>query len=121
MPSGIQRRTGDTGTLESKSAVNARSALCRGVCSTPNYTSDGLNLTVRVMGKRAGQGARKTGLLSVYWQLEAIILTESTFSLGALALELAEALVPELVERLDDPPLSTVPVISTLCPTCGVS
>jgi len=38
-----------------------------------------------------------------------------------VALELEEALVDELDERLVDEPPSTVPVISTLCPTCGVN
>ncbi len=56
-----------------------------------------------------------------YWQLEAIILTESTFSFGAFVVELAVALVPVLVALLAEAPPSTVPVISTLCPTCGVS
>jgi hypothetical protein len=39
-----------------------------------------------------------------YWQLEAIILTESTFSFGAFVVELAVALVPELVALLDEAP-----------------
>jgi hypothetical protein len=56
-----------------------------------------------------------------YWQLEAIILTESTFSFGAFVVELAVALVPVLVALVAEAPPSTVPVISTLCPTCGVS
>jgi hypothetical protein len=48
-------------------------------------------------------------------------LTESTFSFGAEALELLDALVLELDEVLLEAPPSTVPVISTLWPTCGVS
>jgi hypothetical protein len=79
---------------------------------------------LRPMGGRTERGARSaTGLLlvSVYWQLDATVLTESTFSFGEVALELDEALVLELVERLEDAPPSTVPVISTLWPTCGVS
>jgi hypothetical protein len=52
-------------------------------------------------------------------QDEAIILTESTFSLGALdELALDDAAAP--VELGDDAD-STVPVTSTLWPTCGVS
>jgi hypothetical protein len=46
-------------------------------------------------------------------------LTASTFSFGAEALELLDAL--ELDEGLLEAPPSTVPVISTLWPTCGVS
>jgi len=49
-----------------------------------------------------------------YWQLDATILTESTFSFGALTFEAEDALVLELDERVDDEPPSTVPVISTL-------
>jgi hypothetical protein len=50
-----------------------------------------------------------------YWQLEAIILMLSTFSLGAaLAAAAAGASVAPFA-------CSTVPVISTLWPTCGVS
>jgi hypothetical protein len=62
-----------------------------------------------------------TGLRSRYEQLDAIILTESTFSFGALALELLDALVLELDDVLEEPAFSTVPVISTLWPTCAVS
>jgi hypothetical protein len=43
-------------------------------------------------------------------QVAAIILTLSTFNVGAAAAPLAEPLGG-----------STVPLISTLCPTCGVS
>jgi hypothetical protein len=49
-----------------------------------------------------------------YEQLEAIIFTESTFSFGALAVELAVALVPDVVVLVLAAPPSTVPVISTL-------
>jgi len=76
-----------------------------------------------VTRKEGAEEPGTTGLPSVppYWQLDATILTESTFSFGALELELDDALVLELdaEERLEPP--STVPVISTLCPTCGVS
>jgi hypothetical protein len=39
-----------------------------------------------------------------YWQLEAIIFTESTFSFGAFVVELAVVLVPELVALLLEAP-----------------
>jgi len=55
---------------------------------------------------------------SNYEQLVAIILTSSTFSFGAL--EEVEA-VGEAVELDGEAESSTVPVISTLWPTCGVS
>lgn len=72
--------------------------------------------------ERKEPGIDRAPSRSIYWQLDATILTESTFSFGAVVLELADALEPELEvdERLDAPP-STVPVISTLWPTCGVS
>ena len=49
--------------------------------------------------------------------------TESTFSFGAFALDIALAPAVELVAELEADPedLSTVPVISTLWPTCGLS
>jgi hypothetical protein len=77
--------------------------------------SDGRN-------ERKEPGIDRAPNRSIYWQLDATILTESTFSFGAVVLEVADAVEPELEvdERLDAPP-STVPVISTLWPTCGVS
>jgi hypothetical protein len=73
-------------------------------------------------GRRDAEGARhRPGSPTDYWQLDATILTESTFSFGWLTLELAVAPVDDVDERLDAEPPSTVPVISTLCPTCGVN
>jgi len=59
-----------------------------------------------------------------YWQDAAIIFRSSTFSFGAFIPE--EELEVDEVDAVDElePVLladSTVPVISTLCPTCGVS
>jgi hypothetical protein len=65
-----------------------------------------------------------------YWQLEAIILTLSTFNVGVFVDDVdAEAegdVDGEAVAEADEddelaPLSSTVPVISTLWPTCGVS
>jgi hypothetical protein len=60
-----------------------------------------------------------------YGQLDAIILTESTFSFGAIIVELADdvvllgvVVVEDVVDDIAD---SSVPAISTLCPTCGVN
>jgi hypothetical protein len=53
--------------------------------------------------------------------------TVSTFSFGAFALDMDEAVDPlvddvaELDPLGDDEALSSVPVISTLCPTWGLS
>jgi hypothetical protein len=49
-------------------------------------------------------GSDRSAGSSNYWQLEAIILTESTFSFGPLVVVLAVALVPELVALLADAP-----------------
>ena len=65
-------------------------------------------------------------------QLDAIMRTVSTFSLGPLielellelAVEPAAPLVAELGDEdgdEDEDELSSVPVISTLCPTCALS
>ena len=64
--------------------------------------------------RRKEARSRLTGLQSFYEQLDAIIFTESTFSFGALAVELLDALVPEVVVLLVEAPPSTEPVISTL-------
>jgi hypothetical protein len=89
------------------------------VAADPNRTRV-LTLGIRGKGKWKEPGVGRAPR-TVYWQLDAIILTESTFSFGWLTLEVVDALVDELVEWLDEAPPSTVPVISTLCPTCGVS
>ena len=63
--------------------------------------------TRREQGEEDERGKEEpgaTGLLSIYWQLEAIIRTDSTLSFGAFTLELDEALVLELVELLADEP-----------------
>ena len=51
-------------------------------------------------------------------QLDAIILTVSTFSVGLFADGMDEDALESGLVLLD---LSSVPVISTLWPTCGVS
>jgi hypothetical protein len=54
-----------------------------------------------------------------YWQVDAIIRTESSFSFGMLAFDVVPAGDSDGVALAFGS--STVPEISTLCPTCGVS
>jgi hypothetical protein len=64
--------------------------------------------------EKKGGPVALTGPDCSYEQLDAIIFTESTFSLGAVAVEVLDALVLEDVVLVLEAPPSTVPVISTL-------
>jgi hypothetical protein len=68
--------------------------------------ADGANMDGRPSGRPSHY--------SDYGQVEAIIFTASTFSFGAFAAELAD-------DGVELAACSTVPEISTLWPTCGVS
>ena len=73
-------------------------------------------------GRRCSAGRSPRRLFRYSEQLAAIILTVSTFSVGAVVDDADEE--DGLADALEDAleaALSSVPLISTLCPTCGVS
>jgi len=69
-------------------------------------------------GRRCSAGRSPRRLFRYSEQLAAIILTVSTFSVGAVVDDADEE--DGLADALEAA-LSSVPLISTLCPTCGVS